>query len=184
MVKWKKATNKANIVLDTFQAKPRRGRRPKVHAGAIWNRARKYRGILGNIWDKVWPRLSTAEIESAVVDAFETTLTGNEFPQQAALILRLLKDVRFPKRRQAQINYLADSLAALGDVSPRRSRDICVAERARAKRTHHILRFEFYVVCSCGYEGHSENHACPKCGASLNLGWGSAPYYSSMFSNY
>src|SRR5437867_6072956 len=68
-----------------------------------------------------------------------------------------------------QINFLADSLAGTGIVSPRRSRDICAAERAKEKRTHRIIRFEFYVECSCGYKGPSENHACRKCGATISF---------------
>ncbi len=52
-----------------------------------------------------------------------------------------------PLRREAQINFLADSLAGRGLVSPRRSRDICAQERATEKRRHRIIRQEFYVEC-------------------------------------
>jgi hypothetical protein len=82
---------------------------------------------------------------------------------------------RFPQLSQfttetiqvARINFLADSLAALGVVVPRRSRDICAAERAKAKREHHVIRYEFYVECSCGYKGPSKDHACRRCGAKI-----------------
>src|SRR5438132_13441161 len=58
-------------------------------------------------------------------------------------------------------------------VTPRRSRDICEQERAKAKRNHHIICYEFYVECSCGHKGRSRNHACPKCGARIFFGFGS-----------
>jgi hypothetical protein len=76
-------------------------------------------------------------------------------------------DHHFPKRARAQINFLADSIAALGKVTPRRSRDICMLERMKAKRAHHIVRYEYYVECSCGYEGPAKDRACRKCGATI-----------------
>ena len=88
----------------------------------------------------------------------------------AELVLRVLRDTKFPKMRAAQGNFLADSLAGLGWISPRRSRDICAEERAKEKRAHHIIRYEVYVECSCGYKGRSWSHACPKCGARIDFG--------------
>jgi hypothetical protein len=124
------------------------------------------------VWGQLSPLLVVSQTkvptEEDVVKAFEVaTPGGNEFATHASMIAELLKDPHFPKRKQARINFIADSVAALGRVSARRSRDICAAERAKAKRTHFILRYEFYVVCSCDYKGHSENHACPKCGARI-----------------
>ena len=89
----------------------------------------------------------------------------------ANLIFRVLRDPKFPKRREAQINFVADSLAGLGFVTPRRSRDICQEERTKEKRAHRILRYEFYVECSCGFKGRSQNHACQKCGAGIDFGF-------------
>ena len=88
----------------------------------------------------------------------------------ANLISRVLRDPKLPKRREAQINFLADSLAALGYIAPRSSRDICQKERTREKRTHHIIHFEFYVECLCGFKGRSRNHACRDCGAEIDFG--------------
>jgi hypothetical protein len=86
-----------------------------------------------------------------------------------ALILAILRDSKFPKKRkQQQINFLADSLAAWGSVSPRRSRDICEEERRKEKKAHHIVRHEYYIECSCGYEGPAKNNACRKCGAEIS----------------
>ncbi len=88
----------------------------------------------------------------------------------ADVILQVVRDPKFPKRsRQAQINFMADSVAGHGVVTPRSSRDICEKERARIKRVHRIISYEFYVECSCGYKGISRNHACPRCEAEIHL---------------
>ena len=70
---------------------------------------------------------------------------------------------------RAQINFLADSLAALGEITARSSRDVCARERAKAKRAHHILSYEYWIMCSCGYKGRSQKHACPRCGAGIDF---------------
>lgn len=75
------------------------------------------------------------------------------------------------KRREAQINFVADSLAGLGWITPRRSRDICDQERAIKKRADKIIRYEFYIECYCGYKGRSHDPGCPKCGAKIILEW-------------
>ena len=61
-------------------------------------------------------------------------------PSLAGLVIKVLQERKFPKRQEAQINFLADSLAALGRVRPRRSRDICGEERAEAAPSHNFLR--------------------------------------------
>ena len=91
----------------------------------------------------------------------------NFVPSLSALTLQVLRESTLPKRRKPLQRFLADSLAGVGVVTPRRSRDICAAERAKAESEHHILRYEFYVECSCGYKGPSINHACRKCGAKI-----------------
>ncbi len=114
-----------------------------------------------------------------MIRAFQEGYPGeSEFmPYRAPLILKVLKERTFPKRRKAQINFVADSVAGLGLVSARRSRDICVEDRARARRAHHIIRYEFYVECSCGYKGHSIDHACRKCGAPITESLGSPDWF-------
>jgi hypothetical protein len=171
MTKRENRSEKANNSLDSVFQKRGRGRPPKVVASAIRGRADNYRGILKNVWDRLGPLLLKVQTEDEVIKAFvEGHPYEREFmPAMAPLIFRLLKDKDFPKRQQTQINFLADSLAGLELVSPRRSRDICAADRIKAKRAHHIIRYEFYVECSCGYTGHSLAHACPKCGANIPL---------------
>jgi hypothetical protein len=88
-----------------------------------------------------------------------------------SLILSILTERTFPKTKQTQLDYLADSLAGMGQVSPRSSRDICGRERAkeRAKSSHRIIRKEFYIECTCGYKGPALDNACRKCKAEILL---------------
>ncbi len=170
MAKHTNATKTTKNALDSFSQKRARGRPPKIRATEVKGRADNYRGILKSVWDSLWPSLSKAQ----TVDDVTATLQNarpydREFAPWASMILTLLKDSSFPTRPWARINFLADSLAGVGLVSPRRSRDICAQERVKSKRAHHILRYEFYVECSCGYEGHSKNHACRKCGAGISF---------------
>jgi hypothetical protein len=93
----------------------------------------------------------------------------NEFNALIPLILSVSRAKTFPKRRTAQVDYLADSLAGRGRVTPRRARDICSRERsrARARSRRRIIRKEFYVECSCGYKGPARDDACRTCGAEI-----------------
>jgi len=170
---------KSKNVLDTISPMRTRGRKRQVSPWAVRVRAANYRGLLDNAWDRLSPALLEAQTPDDVIDALhaEGTTRESELMPQSKLILEVLNDPMFPKRRHAQINFLADSLAGLGKVSARRSRDICAQERARAKRAHHIIRCEFYVECSCGYKGHSRDHACRKCGASIRHGLGLAQFF-------
>jgi len=168
MTNRKESEKTAKNLLDRFSVKRGRGRPPKVVASAIKGRADNYRGILPRIWNEIGPPLLNAQTEADVIKAFQIALPGeNEFSPLAPLILKVVKDPKFPKRQQARINFLADSVAGIGMVTPRRSRDICAKERTVAEQSPHIIRFEFYVECSCGYKGRSENHACRKCGARI-----------------
>jgi hypothetical protein len=132
-------------------------------------RADNYRGIFSNIWETVGKQLLEAESEESVIKAFESEAHyKSEFVPIAGLILKVVGEKKFPKTQEAQINFLADSLAGREWISPRRSRDICEAERK--KTIHHIIRQDFYIECSCGYEGPAYHKACPECGAmSLDL---------------
>jgi len=174
----KNKLKKTKTTLDRFSPKRGRGRPQTVIPSAIKGRADNYRGILSHVWDEVWTSLSTSATEDDVTRAFQKAVPyEREFSGIAHLILTVLKESRFPKRRLARINFLADSLAGLGTVTPRRSRDICAEERKREKGMHHIIRYEFYVVCSCGYKGPSLDHACGKCGAAIPEDWSGASIF-------
>ncbi|HZP33658.1 MAG TPA: hypothetical protein VFB23_09900 [Candidatus Acidoferrales bacterium] len=168
--------------LDTFSEKRPVGRPARMRPSEIAGRSYNLRLQFGQIWDTVGHWLIEAQTDEDVLYALD--LAGqywrNEFGRIPWLILKIVRDPKFPKkRRQQQINFLADSLAAWGTLSPRRSRDICEQERRKEKQEkmdHHILRREFYVECSCGYKGPALNNACRNCGAEI-------PYYfdSSYF---
>lgn len=165
----KKAASEHEEVLDNYSRKRGRGRPRRVNPEETWGRGDNYRRIFNVVWHGLWPSLSQAQTEQDVISAFEQNAPSyREFvPALASLVLKVIRDPKFPKRRQAQINYIADSLAAYGWVSPRRSRDICQKERLKEKRTHRIIRYEFKIECSCGYKGFSHDHACPKCKAKV-----------------
>jgi hypothetical protein len=116
--------------------------------------------------------LLQAQTDVEAVRAFEGTAYQGEFERLASLILRVLREPDFPKRdHQAQVNFLSDSLAARGALTPRTSRDICARGRAeeRAKSPHKIIRCEYYVECECGYKGPARDNACRKCGAEISF---------------
>ena len=168
MGKLEDATKSPQKPLDTVPKK--RGRPTMVSATETRGRADNYRWILDRVWDRVWPALSTAQTAEDVISAFqEARPYEKEFmPDRASIILQVLRERWFPKRRKARVNFLADSIAGLEKVTPRRSRDICAKEREKAARSHHIIRYEFYVECSCGYKGYSRDHACAECGAVIS----------------
>ena len=162
------------IYLTGFHEKRGRGRPSTIHASEVLGRSQDFRLSLSQVWDRLWPLLSKATTEAEVVQAFEDGANPYHekyVPSLAGLILQILREATFPNRRKSQINFLAESLAGLGIVSPRRSRDICAEERAKEERAHRIIRYEYYVECSCGYQGHSRDHGCPKCGTKIEFGY-------------
>jgi len=168
-----KARKPTKIPLDTSFGKRGRGRPRKIQPSWVIGTANNYRWIFDQTWADIWLGLSKAETQEDVANSFSiggARAYASNFVPMAQLILQVLRDRKFPKQnREAQIHFLADSIAAHGVVTPRSSRDICERERARAKQKHHILYYEFYIGCSCGYTGYSRSHACPTCGARIHL---------------
>jgi hypothetical protein len=158
--------------LDTYFQKRPVGRPHRMPGSEVWGRSQNLRLQFEQIWSIVGDRLLRAETDLDVLTALE--LAGQYWRDQLgpgtipSLILSILRDSKFPKLRvKQQINFLADSLGAWGTLSPRRSRDICEQERRKGKQEHHIVRREFYVECSCGYQGAALNNACRWCGAKI-----------------
>ncbi len=171
MPKRKKGPKQAEKALDTFSEKRKRGR-PGLRPSEISGRSYNYRLIFSHIWDVVGSALLKAETEEDVDRAFDPRpVYKREFLPLASRILRVLHDPKFPKRPEPQRNFLADSLAGRDWISPRRCRDICGQERRkdRERARFKILRWEFYIVCSCKYKGPSLNHTCPKCGSEIPI---------------
>lgn len=164
-----KSGNRAKIPLDKFSRNRERGRPSFVPPAHVRSCADNYRRLLEAGWNDLGEPLVAAETEQDVTSALQSVPLGypHELSRLAPLILKVRKDPKFPKRKKAQINFLADSVAGGGVVTPRRSRDICAEERAADAHRHVILRYEYWIECSCGYKGRSENHRCRKCGAVL-----------------
>ena len=152
-------------------------------ASEVWGRSQNLRLQFSQIWNIVGERLLRAEAGDDVLNALD--LAGQYWMNELgpgtipALILMILRDPKFLKQRvQQQINFLADSPGGWGRVSPRRSRDICEQERRKAKQGHHIIRREFYIECSCGYQGPALNNACRNCGTEIP-DYFDSPYFES-----
>ena len=148
----------------------KRGPKPRVRPSEVLGRAENFEGILSQVWDRLWPLLSKAQTEDDVTKAFQEgarPYDQNFVPGLSQLLIGVLKETTFPQRPKSMQRFIADSAAALGDVTARRSRDICAQERLARKRAHRILRYEFFIECSCGYQGHSRNHGCPDCGTKI-----------------
>jgi hypothetical protein len=185
MPRRKNSRRSSKVPLDKKTANTRTGR-PGVRHSEIVGRAVNYRSIF---WcqrldrkKKEWVRdkpytWAMALVAAKTTDELRRALESapsyarNEFNPLISLILKVLQERAFPKKQKAQFDFLADSLAAYGRVSPRRSRDICGEERAkeRTKSPYKIIRKEFYVECSCGYKGPALDDACRKCRAAIAI---------------
>jgi len=116
-----------------------------------------------------WPTLGSQLLAaSSPAELWEVVKSGRGIISQmddflfSERIFEIIHDPNFPKvRTKSQIHFLADSLGGCGRITPRRSRDICAKERAKAQ--HVIVRRDFYIECSCGYAGPALNGACQKC---------------------
>jgi hypothetical protein len=158
--------------IDTFREKRGRGRMPKLPLGEVQTRGYHYGRMLSSIWDHIEKPLLAAKTIEDVKAAFGGEGYSQEqqqFVPLAALILQVIREKKFPKKRKARIKFLAESLAGLGRMSARRSRDVCSLERTEARRAHQVVSYSFRIECSCGYKGFSKRLACAKCGALIPL---------------
>jgi predicted membrane GTPase involved in stress response len=150
----------------------KRGPKPKIRPSEVVNRAYDLRLTFDVARKELdWSKVLAAQSREEVVAAFEQMSESyrRKFLSKPELILKCLKDPKFPKQnRKAQEEFIADSLAGDGRISIRRSRDICGEDRTKEKRQGKILRREFYIECSCGYKGPAFHDACPGCGAVVS----------------
>jgi hypothetical protein len=87
-----------------------------------------------SLWDRVREQLLKARTEAEITKVFEQERYGQNFvPHLSRQILKTIRDPRFPKSPDAQANFLADSIAALARVTPRRSRNICQQARSEQR---------------------------------------------------
>ena len=164
MAKRKKPTKKGRSPLDRFSEKRPRGRPGTNKAGIAYLASRLINGFERS-WDSLEGPLLKARTEAQVKSALSHAkpYVQQDLRNHLSLIPKICREATFPTRSKARMRYLAESLAGRGEVSPRRSRDICAYMRKHPPTQ--ILRREFYIVCSCGYEGHSLHECCPDCGA-------------------
>ncbi len=155
--------------LDKVFRKRRRGR-PGVRKSEVQNRADDYRVTLEQNRDVLATPFLKAQSEEEfkrLLDEVPYDIRNRFAPIRFSLVEKTRTDPRFPKKAKAQIGFLGDSLAGLGRVAPRTSRDICAEERK--KKRHMIIRQDYYIECTCGYEGPAKHGACPGCGARAGI---------------
>lgn len=148
-----------------------RGRPPHIDYSIALGQADHYRVVLLPLWPKLGPRLLAAQSPEEIARAVREDAAGisGSLVPFSELIFKIVRDPKFPRTRsQSQIHFLADSLGGQGLVTPRRSREICAEERSKVR--HVIVRREYYIECSCGYEGPALNNACRNCGTG-ELSW-------------
>jgi hypothetical protein len=168
MAKSRNALKTARKIFSDERQGPGRGRPPKVNPSWVRGTADSYRWVLEQKWNDLGAHLLAAQTTEEVIHALQRCHLDNYFsPALVPVIRTVLTSPNFPRRRKAQVNFLADSIAAGTVVSPRRSRDICAEQRKADAQKHKILRYEYWIECSCGYKGFSENHSCKDCGATL-----------------
>jgi hypothetical protein len=154
------------------RSQKKRGPKEKIPPSEVTGRAYDLKLTFEIARDQLdWTKVTSVQTLEELEAAFGTMLEGyrRKFFYKPELTLKCLKDPKFPKRdREAQEQFIADSLAGDGRVSLRRSRDICQRERSKQKRRGKILRREFYIECSCGFRGPAFHDACPDCGAEVS----------------
>jgi hypothetical protein len=165
MAKSKKREKKSSRSLDSVsEKKPRRGR-PGVRRDEIAGRAYQYGLVFTQCWKNIREQVLKAKTADEITAGFKEA--GEQYwsyfvPHRSETIFKIVNDSKFPRRAAAQIRYLADSLAGVELVTPRRSRDIVGEERNRIR--HKIIRQDYYIQCTCGYEGPALKGACQSCG--------------------
>jgi len=152
----------------------KRGRPRKIPREWVTGRASNYEFQLGQVWEKLEPSLLQAKNADEVTESFANFAQpyASEFVQRhSSDVLLLLKDPDFPKRAEPRVKFLARSLAGRTQYSFRTSRDICEKSTIQEERKspHRILRREFFIECSCGYQGPALDNKCRKCGAEPQL---------------
>ena len=163
----KKTRRKAKKAIDRFSGKRGPGRPRQADPWEVSVRARReLRPVLEESWESLEHPFLYAKDKGAYKAAMASLSPDlrKHFPASLfQTILDTRHDPKFPKTPKARIKFFAESLAAMGNVGPRRSRELC-AEMAK-NPPHRIIRREFVIECSCGYEGESLHECCPDCGA-------------------
>ncbi|MFQ5662851.1 MAG: hypothetical protein ACE5HL_03360 [Terriglobia bacterium] len=164
MRKSRKLAKTVQKALDRDSNKRPRGR-PGVRKSEIQSRAYNFGLALEQNWNVLAEAFLKAQSEEEFGRLFEKApdyVISKFAPIRFALIEKIRTEPKFPRTPEKQRVFFADSLAGLGGISPRRSRDICA--EGRKKKRHMIIRQDYYIECTCGYEGPAKHGACPECG--------------------
>lgn len=152
--------------------KKKRGPNRKIDPHIALGNADALQAQLTHAWPRLGKQLLAAQ---SAPELWEVVKSGQGIISNmhdftfSERMFQIIHDRQFPRvRAKSQIHFLADSMGGCGLVTPRRSREICAQERAKVE--HQILRREFYIECSCGYEGPALDGSCRKCGTST-LSW-------------
>lgn len=70
-----------------------------------------------------------------------------QFDPLVPLIAKIVGDRSFPKRPAPRFDFLVDSVAARGDISSRRFRDICDGERANKSGSVTASHYAKGILC-------------------------------------
>jgi hypothetical protein len=148
-----------------------RGRPVRIDPGIVVGSADTFRAWFHQFWPKLGSHILSAKSSEEVgraINEHAPSISAGLTPH-SDLIFKIMHDRRFPRARTtSQMHFLADSLGGQGFVTPRRSREICAAERTKVR--HVIVRREYYIECSCGYKGPALEGACRECGTG-ELSW-------------
>ena len=117
----------------------KRGGQWKVDPDITEGRAYDFAMLLMQVWPELGCSIINARTPREVASAFDLQpyfrerLAVNPLPE---LIFQAVRDRDFPKvRSDKQIRFIADSIAAWGNVGITRSRQICRLVRKKSERT-------------------------------------------------
>src|SRR5579864_5742809 len=104
--------------------KRHRGRPQEIPRNWVTGRAYDLHIQLEQVWSKLGGPLLAANTEQEVRAAFEEfakPYADNYVPERISDIFTLIKDQKFPKKQEARLNFLADSLGGRPNLSLRSS---------------------------------------------------------------
>ena len=153
---------------DLTASEETRGRKRRIHPEYVVRAANYLFKLLEFCKDQIdWGKLELAKTEKEAATAIERVPPPyrERLNFWLAAIPEWAQEGKFPKTNlERKMRHLADSVAAEGFLTPRRCRDVCLEERKRQAQLGMILRREFYIECSCGYQGPAKGGGCRQCG--------------------
>ena len=168
----KRKTGRKNTsgAIDMDSEKKKLGRPREADWVQVYGRSKDLHLVLSRAWNSLEHPFMKAKNQTdyrKLMGQVAVDLQNRFPPTLFGAILKTRRDRKRPKTKRALIKFFAESLAALDEVTPRRSRDIC--DYMRNNPPPYIKRVEFYIECSCGHKDPSVDRKCPKCGAAIGM---------------